>query len=360
MRAGVMTSRTRYRRAVLLILAAGFGLASTLQAGAQAAPMQESTEAAAEADAAVDVNDVDMKDIDIKNLDWSQLNVDASTLISPASKARAAPGAGAGTDMSWSSQDKPNGSAALSVKQPLSPFWDARVGADMTVVNQPQTLTSADLVRQKFSSDSQPSQSSGSAWAAITAPGVASIWDKTAIEARVDPSQEQSKLGTSLSKSLPLSEQYSLTLQNGYNVIRQGVVPVPGIPGRPVRNYETDQSARRFRRPTTDGCARSAPSRNCSAISAFRARSAKPRSAPRTRALPRDSSAAGSRWCNLRVRLNPGESSIIAAYWPRCGQNQQSRCGPVKFIVRGVTALAQRVTGVSSDERHPSGKNRFY
>jgi hypothetical protein len=238
-----MTSRTRYRRAVLLILAAGFGLASTLQAGAQAVPTEENTEAAAaEADAAVDINDVDMKDIDIKNLDWSQLNVDASTLIGPASKARAAlPGAGA--DMSWSSQDKPNGSSAVSVKQPLSPFWDARVGADMTVVHQPPTLTSADLVRQKFSSDSQPSQSSGSAWAAITAPGVASIWDKTAIEARVDPSQEQSKLGTSLSKSLPLSEQYSLTLQNGYNVIQQGTAPVPGI-GHAMRNYEVDRSAK--------------------------------------------------------------------------------------------------------------------
>ncbi|HXN70174.1 MAG TPA: hypothetical protein VN926_21270, partial [Bradyrhizobium sp.] len=155
-------------------------------------------------------------------------------------------------------QDKPNGSAAVSVKQPLSPFWDARVGADMTVVNQPQTLTSADLVRQKFSSDSQPSQSSGSAWAAITAPGVDSIWDKTAIEARVDPSQEQSKLGTSLSKSVPLSEQYSLTLQNGYDVIQQGIVPVPGhsslpcadclnlsaTPARPARNYQTGQSAK--------------------------------------------------------------------------------------------------------------------
>jgi len=47
-----------------------------------------------------------------------------------------------------------------------------------------------------------------------------------------------------LSTSLSLSGQYSLTLQNGYNVIQQGVVPVPGIPGRPVRNYETDQSAR--------------------------------------------------------------------------------------------------------------------
>ena len=240
-----MTSRTRYSRAVLLVLAAGFGLAAASQAGAQAVPAEENTQAtAAEADAAVDVNDVDMTEVDINNLDWSQLNVDASTLVNPASRARVAPNAGMGTDSSWSSQNKPNGSAALSVKQPLSPFWDARVGADMTMVHQPQTLTSADLVRQKFSSDGQPSQSSGSAWAAITAPGVASIWDKSAIEARVDPSKEQSKLGTSLSKSLPLSEQYSLTLQNGYNIIQQGVTPVPGLGGHATRNYEVDRSAK--------------------------------------------------------------------------------------------------------------------
>src|SRR5216683_465648 len=160
------------------------------------------------------------------------------------SKARPATQAAAGADMSWSSKDKSNGATAVSVKQSLSAFPDARVGADMTVVNQPQTLTSSDLLRQKFASDAQPSQSTATAWAAITTPGLGSIWDKTAVEARVDPSHEQSKLGTSLSKSLPLSEQYSLTLQNGYNVIQQGVVPVPGIPGRPVRNYETDQSAR--------------------------------------------------------------------------------------------------------------------
>ena len=50
-----------------------------------------------------------------------------------------------------------------------------------------------------------------------------------AVEARIDPSQDQSRLGTSLSKSLPLGEQYSLTLKNGYNLIQQGFVPVPGI-----------------------------------------------------------------------------------------------------------------------------------
>ena len=46
-------------------------------------------------------------------------------------------------------------------------------------------------------------------------------------------------------------------MQNGYNVIQQGhssqpcadcvnlsAVPVPGIPGRPVRNYQTEQSAK--------------------------------------------------------------------------------------------------------------------
>ena len=72
----------------------------------------------------------------------------------------------------------------------------------------------------------------------------ASIWDKTSLEARVDPGSDQSKLGTSLSKSVPLSDQYSLTLQNGYNLIQQGIVPVPGIVSHPARNYETDQSAK--------------------------------------------------------------------------------------------------------------------
>jgi hypothetical protein len=245
-----------------LLLAAGLSLAAVLQAHAQTVPSGEkpnAAEAAAPDANDADARDADAKDADIENpeLDWSLLNVDASTLITPPSKARPKTQAAASADMSWSSRDKSNGSAAVSVKQSLSAFLDARVGADMTVVNQPQALTSSDLLRQKFASDAQPSQSSGTAWAAITAPGLGSIWDKTAVEARVDPSQEQSKLGTSLSKSLPLSEQYSLTLQNGYNVIQQGhsslscadcvhlsAVPVPGIPGRPVRNYETDQSAR--------------------------------------------------------------------------------------------------------------------
>ena len=174
-------------------------------------------------------------------LDWSQLSVDASTLVpSPTSKARVTPQTGSSTEMSWSANDKGNGASAVAVKQPVSNFLDTRVGADMNVARQPQTITESQLLAN---GGSLP-QSSGTAWAAITAPGVGSIWDKTSVEARLDPSQEQSKLGTSLSKALPLSEQYSLSFQNGYNLVEQGYVPVPGIVSRPARNYETDQSAK--------------------------------------------------------------------------------------------------------------------
>jgi hypothetical protein len=239
-----MTSRARNERARLLILAAGFSLISALPAAAQAA-LDQSEETAAETSAA-DSTDPAMKDVDISGLelDWSQLNVDASTLTwAPASKARS-PKTIANGDASWSSKDKSNGSAAVSVKQPLTPFWDTRIGADMTVTRQPATVTGSELLSERLANGGNAPQSSGSAWAAITAPGVASIWDKTAVEARVDPAQETSKLGTSISKSLPLGEQTSLTLQNGYNVIQQGIIPVPGIPGRPLQKHETEQSAK--------------------------------------------------------------------------------------------------------------------
>jgi hypothetical protein len=39
-------------------------------------------------------------------------------------------------------------------------------------------------------------------------------------------------------------EQVSLSLQNGTNVIQQGVAPIPGITGHAARNYALDQSAK--------------------------------------------------------------------------------------------------------------------
>jgi hypothetical protein len=242
LRAGrIMISRTTLRGLSLLLALAGASMAA---ARAQQAPWAgivppepDEADSPAKPDSPAK--------LDLPEPDWSQLDTSGSPSAMLTAQRRTPAPPGVDAEMSWSGQNRPNGSAALSVKQPLSPFWDARIGADMTVVNQPSMLTNSDLLRQKFAPDGPPSQSTGTAWAAVTAPGVGSIWDKTAIEARVDPAQDQSKLGTQLSKSLPLwADQYSLTLQNGYNVIQQSLAPVVGITGHPARNYQTDQSAK--------------------------------------------------------------------------------------------------------------------
>ena len=211
------------------------------QAAQQAA--QQGAQEAEEADAP-DANDPDvLKGIDIDKVDWTQLNVDASTISDAiAAKKRASRAASGKDGLNWSSDAKANGASAVTVKQSVSPFWDARVGADMTVAREATTMS--ELLQQKAANGGSAPQSSGSAWAAATAPGAGSIWDKTAVEARVDPGAENSKLGASLTKSVPLSNDYSLTLQNGYNVIQQGTTALPGIAGRTTRSYETDQSAK--------------------------------------------------------------------------------------------------------------------
>jgi hypothetical protein len=131
-----MNSGKSYRRLALLLLAAGFVAASAPPAHAQAAEDAEEAETPAAAPA---TDDVDMTGIDISKLDWSQLNVDASTLTY-SGKRIAAPRRAASDDATWSSKDKPNGSA-VSVKQSVSPFWDTRIGADMTVTREPTTMS---------------------------------------------------------------------------------------------------------------------------------------------------------------------------------------------------------------------------
>lgn len=231
---------------VLAIFSAGPSSAQAARTGAQMVPADAATEDEADAEDAdgkdVDDKDADiMKDIDVSKLDWSQLAVDASTLNDrPAARARAAGPGATGNDLAWSGNDKPNG-AAVSVKQAVSPFLDTRIGADMTVMRQ-QPRTMSELLSDT-NGGAEP-QSSGTAWAAITATGAGPLWDTTAVEARVDPNQEQTRLGASLSKTVPLTEQSALSLQNGYNVTQQGIVPLPGNGTRATRNYETDQSAK--------------------------------------------------------------------------------------------------------------------
>lgn len=235
-----MTS-TIVRRSGVLLLAAATSLALTGASRAQWATVTDTPDPPTALSASGDGPAGDAADFLI---DWSELNTDGFSLSREASlRQRRAAQSASNAGLAWSSHDNANGSAALTVKQSVSPLWDTRIGADMTVVHPSSPLTASDLVTDKLGIDGAPSQSSGTAWAAATAPGLGSIWDKTAIEARVDPAQDQTKFGTSLSKSVPLDGgQYAVTLQNGYNVVQQSTLP--GIGGHFGRSYGTDQSAR--------------------------------------------------------------------------------------------------------------------
>jgi hypothetical protein len=226
-------------RAKALLLAAGLTFALISPAPAQWPQMDQVQQASASLQAAVAPP---LTDEEISKLDWSQLDVDASTSREAlAAKARAAKAA-ASDGTTWTNNNQPNGASAVSVKEKISPFWDARVGADMTVTREPATMS--ELLAEKSANGGNLPQSGGSAWAAVTAPGAGPVWDKTAVEARLNPDTDQSKLGTSISKQVPLNDQTSLTLSNGYNMTQQGMVPVPGVVSRPERTYDTDQSAK--------------------------------------------------------------------------------------------------------------------
>ncbi|MHC2624946.1 hypothetical protein ACVIW2_006978 [Bradyrhizobium huanghuaihaiense] len=243
-----MEFSTGFGCARLPVLAAAFILGSVLTVSAQIippfspGPAAASDEEEAETAEAPSANDPDvMKGIDVDKLDWSQLAIDAGTLndiIAAKKRAQAAANSG----LNWSSNANANGSSAVTVKQSVFEFWDTRIGADMTVASEPRTMS--ELLAQKAANGGSLPQSSGSAWATATAPGAGVIWDKTAVEARVDPGSEQSKIGASLTKSMPLSGDTQLTLQNGYSVNQQGTTAVPGIGGHITRNYETDQTAK--------------------------------------------------------------------------------------------------------------------
>jgi hypothetical protein len=96
--------------------------------------------------------------------------------------------------------------------------WDAKVGVDY----RKPSIPAAEFQPGELTAGAIPDQSTGVAWANVIAPGFDSPlgWDKTAIETRLDPAQEQGKLGATLSRSVPLGASVALTLQNGYSVTR--------------------------------------------------------------------------------------------------------------------------------------------
>jgi hypothetical protein len=101
--------------------------------------------------------------------------------------------------------DKTDGSSTFVVKQPLQTDWSNSIGADLG----PSRGGSAFDRPLPTTRDDSPS---GSAWASV---GLANIGS---MDARIDPTNEQGKFGTTLKQSIPFGSRFAVTLQDTYSV----------------------------------------------------------------------------------------------------------------------------------------------
>lgn len=105
--------------------------------------------------------------------------------------------------------EKPDGSSTVVVKQPLpTPEWDAKLGVDLGLAS---TAPESDQAAKPILRN-RDDRGSGAAWASVGVPNLASI------DARVDPSKDQGKLGTTFKQTIPVGGKFALTLQNSYSV----------------------------------------------------------------------------------------------------------------------------------------------
>lgn len=178
------------------------------------------------------------------DIDFNALAVPLDRPYTPPPKLRTAPprdSASAGA--AWSRNDKPNGTAAVSVKQPVSPFWDMKAGVDLDVATQTSPLRTPETLPEKIAADSRVETSTGAAWLTAKAPGVPYLSDHVALEARMNPTRD-ARLGTSFSKSLPLfDEQFSLTVRHGYYLTQHDAIPGLPAPAGHGRSFDMERQA---------------------------------------------------------------------------------------------------------------------
>jgi hypothetical protein len=180
------------------------------------------------------------------DIDFEALAVPLDRPYDPPPKLKAVRPANADEAAVWSRNDKSNGIAAVSVKRPVSPFWDMKAGVDLDVATASSPLRTPDTMPDKLASDARVETSHGSAWMSASAPGVPYLADHVALEARMNPERD-ARLGTAFSKSLPImGDEVSLTLKHGYYVTQHDALP--GLPGLPTtaghgRSLEMNRSA---------------------------------------------------------------------------------------------------------------------
>ena len=161
--------------------------------------------------------------------------------------AMVASAASAGDDPIFGNRtDKPDGSSSMTIGRKLSSPWDTKVGTDISLA-APAGTSSSDYLPPNGS----PSRSSGSVWGNLTMQNIAPPgFDKTSVEARLDPGKDEGRLGATVSRSLPLAPDFSLTLQNSTSIKQSLATSAPALPpaatppGTPAPTWGMDDTVR--------------------------------------------------------------------------------------------------------------------
>jgi len=111
-------------------------------------------------------------------------------------------------------------SAGERMATPWDANWDAKVGVDLAAPAAPPYGSTG--------------EDRGTGWANVAVPAKQIGLDQATIDARLDPSSDEGKLSTALSRSVPFGDGLSLTLQNGYSVTQTlanpNGMPAPATP----------------------------------------------------------------------------------------------------------------------------------
>ncbi len=138
---------------------------------------------------------------------------DPAALATPPRKPLRLPGT---SDKSYELKrtEKPDGSVTVVVKQPLPTGWDNSVGADLAPSNRGASAT-----YERPLPTTRDGFGAGAAWASIGVQNIGSV------DARVDPTNEQGKLGGTLKHSIPFGGRFAVTVQDTYSVTQSMAQP---------------------------------------------------------------------------------------------------------------------------------------
>ncbi len=171
---------------------------------------------------------------DLPEIDWSRLgDLDALTLLRGLPSSDKAPRPLVPSDsIDWARTENKNGSANVARKRAWGSGISTNVGVDGAAAQPGWEMPGA-----------ASAPSSGTAWASASIPGTGLI-DQATIDARMDPNSDQRKFGARFEKSIPLNQQMSVTVQNGYGLSQPLVSQTIAGAAAPAQVFDTEQQAK--------------------------------------------------------------------------------------------------------------------